>query len=168
MSEDRLSALEQRIRELEDKAEITRLIYRYAECIRFRDPAGCRALLCDDAFFELRHIDPDDCSKDSLIRRMDGADAMVGSRDDEAGSKTVMWPMIHAPTVIVEGDTATANCLSETAMWPFGRASIGEYRDSFVRTSQGWKFVSRRFRLYGDSTGRLAAESRAYHQSVKT
>jgi hypothetical protein len=168
MNEERLSRLEQRIRELEDKADITRLIYRYAECIRFRDSQGCRALLCDDAFFELRHIDPVDCRRDSLVRRMDGADEMVLSRDDEAGANTVMWPMIHAPMVTVEGDSATAICLSETAMWPFGRASIGEYRDNLVRTSEGWKFASRRFCLFGDSSGRLAAELRAHHQSIKS
>ena len=167
MSDSRLDVLERRIRELEDREAISRLVYGYAQCIRYRDHAGCRTLLCDDAWFELRHIDPDG-GEDSLIRRMDGADDIVGSRDDEAGQNTVMWPMIHAPTIIVEGDEARSTCLSETAMWPFGRASIGEYRDTFRRTGEGWKFASRRFRLFGDSTGRLAAESRAYHQSVKT
>ena len=168
MSEgERIAALEARLRELEDKAEIAALIHRYAACIRYRDMVGCRSLLLDDAFFELRHIEPQDSSKDSLIRRMDGGDAMVGSRDEEAGSQTVMWPMIHAVTIEVMGDEARSTCLSETAMWPFGRASIGEYRDHFRRTAGGWKFASRTYRLYGDSSGRLASESRAHHISVK-
>lgn len=167
MSEDRIAAMEARIVELEDKAAISSLIYRYAECIRYRNPAACRALLCDDAWFELRHIDPQDASRDSLIRRMEGADDIVGSRDDEAGAGTIMWPMIHAPTIAVNGDAATSTCLSETALWPFGRASIGEYRDTFRRTPQGWRFASRTYRLIGDNSGRYAAESRAHHQSVK-
>lgn len=167
MSEERIAALEARIVELEDRAAIVALIHRYAECIRYGDLAACRALLCDDAWFELRHIDPGDASRDTLIRRMEDADNIVGARDDEAGAGTIMWPMIHAPTIVVKGDVATSTCLSETCLWPFGRCSIGEYRDTYRRTPQGWRFSSRTYRLIGDNAGRFAKESRALHQSVK-
>ena len=167
---ERIAALEARLRAMEDREAIAALIHRYAECIRLCDMAGAHALLVNEAVFELRHINPahpGDPGRDELIHRMVGAEAIVGSRDEEAGAATMMWPMIHAVQIALDGDTATSVCLSETAIWPFGRQSIGDYRDCLLRTDEGWRFVSRHFRLFGDAAGRYASESRAVHQAQK-
>lgn len=163
---DRIAALEERVRLLEDREAITALIYRYAQCIRRRDPAACRKLLVDDAVFELRHILPEGVG-DVLVHRIEGGDAIVGVRDDEAGANAVMWPMIHAVQIAVDGDEATSLCLTETAIWPFGKQFIGEYADRFVRTASGWRFAERVYRLYGEASGVLAEQSRAEHQAEK-
>lgn len=167
---ERIAALEARLRAMEDREAIAALIHRYAECIRLCDMGGAHALLVEEAVFELRHIDPahpGDPARDELMHRMVGADAIVSAREEEAGAATMMWPMIHAVQIALDGDTAASVCLSETAIWPSGWQSIGEYRDCLRRTGEGWRFVSRHFRLFGDAAGRYARESHAMHQAQK-
>lgn len=170
MSEDlagRVAALEARLRVVEDREAITALIYRYALCIRLKDTAGCRALLVDEASFDLSHIDPADPQICALHWRIEGADAIVAARDDEAGASASVWPMIHAIEIALNGDSASSRCLSETALWPYGRQYVGEYLDTFRRTQQGWRFVTRHYRLYGDTNGTLAADASVIHTAEK-
>ena len=167
MSEDRIAALEARIRELEDKAAIAALIDRYAQSIRMRDKRGCQALLCDDAWFELRHVDRHDPRLDTLITRLEGSAAMVGGYDTEAGAANSVWPMIHSVDVAIDGDRAEALCVMASAIWPVGQQFVGEYRDELVRTEQGWRFRSRTYRMIGEVGGKFATEAREDYEAVK-
>jgi hypothetical protein len=167
VSEERLAALEARIAELEDKVAITALIHRYALCIRMRDKAACQALLCDDAWFELRHVDPEDPAADSLVTRLEGSAAMVGGYDSEAGAANSVWPMIHNIDVVVDGNRARALCVMASAIWPVGQQFVGEYHDELVRTEAGWRFASRTYRLIGEVGGKFASEARKVYQAAK-
>lgn len=167
MNEARIATLEARIAELEDRAAITALIHRYAECIRFRDKAACRALLLDDAWFELRHVDPADPASDKLITRLEGSLAMVGGYDTEAGAQNSVWPMIHNVAIDIDGDRARTVCVMASAIWPVGQQFVGEYRDEVVKTPQGWRFASRTYRLIGEVGGKFAAEAREVYQAAK-
>jgi hypothetical protein len=167
MSDARLAALEARIAELEDRAAITELIHNYALCIRMRDKAACQALLCDDAWFELRHVDPSDPAKDSLVTRLEGSAAMVGGYDTEAGASNAVWPMIHNVSVWLKGDRARSLCVMASAIWPVGQQFVGEYHDELVRTDAGWRFASRTYRLIGEVGGTFAGEARKAYQAAK-
>ena len=167
MNEDRIAALEERLREMEDKAAIGALIHRYAECIRLREKAACQALLCDDAWFELRHVDPQDPMADKLVTRLEGSAAMVGGYDTEAGAANSVWPMIHNLTIDWQGDHAHSVCVMASAIWPIGQQFVGEYHDELVRTAQGWRFASRTYRLIGEVGGKFAAEAREIYQAAK-
>lgn len=167
MSEDRFAALEARVRELEDKAAITALIHHYAHCIRLRDKRACQALLLDDAWFELRHVSPEDPAADMLITRLEGSLAMVGGYDTEAGAQNSVWPMIHNVAIALDGDRARTVCVMASAIWPVGQQFVGEYHDEMVRTAQGWRFASRTYRLIGEVGGKYAGEAREIYQAAK-
>ncbi|MBW8784190.1 MAG: nuclear transport factor 2 family protein [Novosphingobium sp.] len=157
MSAETIAAIEARIAELEARSAVAELVYAYAEAIRLRDPDACRALFMPDAWFEVRHIDPRDPAVDTLVRRTEGVEGIVGSGITATGPN--MWPMIHGVRVEVDGDNARASSVLAAAMFPQGRQIIGEYRDEFRRTADGWRFTSRTFRIIGDSTGAYAAEA---------
>jgi hypothetical protein len=167
VNEGRIAALEARLQELEDKAAIGALIHRYAECIRLRDKAACQALLCDDAWFELRHVDPLDPSADTLVTRLEGSSAMVGGYDTEAGAANSVWPMIHNLTIDYQGDRARSVCVMASAIWPVGQQFVGEYHDELVRSGDRWCFASRTYRLIGEVGGKYAREARAIYQAAK-
>lgn len=168
MSEARLAALEARVRELEDRAAITELIHRYATCVRLRDRAGGIATLLPDAWFELRHIPPDDpAGEGMLMTRLEGAEAMIGGYDSEAGAANQVWPMLHNIMLLIDGDRAQASCVMASAIWPVGHQFVGEYRDELRRTAHGWRFASRTYRLIGEVGGTYAAEARVAYRAVK-
>ena len=167
MIEARIAALEARLRELEDREAISGLIHRYALCIRQRDKSACQALLLTDAWFELRHIDPADPARDSLVTRLEGSAAMVGGYDTEAGAGQSVWPMLHNIEIKLNGDTAHSVCVMASAIWPVGQQFVGEYHDELVRTLKGWRFASRTYRLIGEVGGQYAAEARKIYQAAK-
>jgi hypothetical protein len=159
------SALEQRIAAIEDREAIADLIHRHAEHIRSGTihQAGC--LLAPDAVFEMGQIDADGTV--SIQERVEGAEAILGSKDVIAGQGVRLCPMIHNIRIAVDGDTATSTCVSMTTIWPMGNNFIGEYRDSFRRDDGVWRFATRAFIGFGALDGTSPEVAHARYQAAK-
>ena len=155
-----LADLERRIAELEDQAAIRDLVYRYTENIHARREHDNARLFTPDAVFELRHADPEQPGESKLRIRHEGAAAIAGSFEDTAGKGVRIWPMIHNLRIAVAGDEASSTCVMISANFPHGTRFIGEYRDRYRRTADGWRFAARTYTMFGDAAdGSYAAEA---------
>ena len=161
--------LARRVAELEARAAITDLVYRYAEHIHSGRAHDNVALFADDAVFELRHADPHRPGETILRQRLVGAGAIAGSLADTAGETARVWPMIHNLRIELngDGDHASSSCIMMTAMWPTGSQFVGEYRDRYRRVAGAWRFAARTYVLFGDTTGAYAAEAHQEFLTVK-
>jgi hypothetical protein len=154
--------LERRIAQLEDREAIRDLVYRYTELVRFERMEDEGSLLfTPDVIWELHHADPLRPGESTLQRRVEGPEAIAGSFEENAGAGAQVWAMIHNLRIELEGDQARSTCVLATAIWPHGRQMVGEYRDRFRRTENGWLFAARTYVLFGDVAGNYAA---ATHQ----
>lgn len=163
-----LVELERRVAELEDRAAIRDLVYRYAEHIHSRREQENAGLFTPDAVFELRHADPERPGESKLRRRYEGAVAIAGSFEDVAGKGVRLWPMIHNLRIALAGDEASSTCVMISANFPHGTQFIGEYRDRYRRTEEGWRFAARAYVMFGDvADATYAAEATRKYENLK-
>lgn len=148
-----------RLEALESQQAISDVILRHAEVIRSGRLTDGLDLFVPEAVYELGHFVDGNPSEVSIFQRIEGATAIVGSKDEVAGSDARLWPMIHNIRVEVDGDYATSTCVSMTSIWPTGDNFIGEYRDQFRRDGGVWRFVLRQFIGFGSITGVYAQEA---------
>lgn len=168
MSEaDRLAALERRIDELESREAIARLITAYTEAVRTRAHPSVLDLMTDDCVIELHHADPDDPDVTQLLQRYAGREEIRGSFRAQAGEAARVWPMIHNLRVEVAGDEARSACVTVMAIWPVGKEYVGEYRDTFRRVDGAWRFASRIYVGFGDTSGQFSREAHRAYQAAK-
>ncbi len=131
------SALERRLRRLEDIEEISKLKARYCNYVDggwdrpTHDYDGVASIFTEDGVWEAV----------PTIR----AETREGIRDyfKRAQNIPLAFHRITNPIIEIDGDTATGNWHVLVALTqPNGKAVWigGVYNDDFVRTSEGWKF----------------------------
>lgn len=134
---------------LDAQRQIADLVHRYAQCIRYGEPANSADLLADDVTFKVEERDPVDRLAAPRLRSENvGKQAVLASICRSAGGGVRVFPIIHNLLIEVDGDTATGNCLMESRTWPKGHEFIGEYHDSFRRIDGKWQFASRSFAIF--------------------
>jgi len=131
------SALEKRLRTIEDIEEISKLKARYCNCV---DGGWDRPTHDYDAVTELFTEDGVWDAGEKL--RGEGRE---GIREFFKNARSISFAFhrITNPIIEIDGDTATGNWHVMVALThPDGRAVwiAGIYNDQFVRTGDGWKF----------------------------
>jgi len=127
----------QAIRRLLDLEEIRDLARRYAHCVWQRDATGAAALFAEDGEMDTGDRPP--------IR---GRAAILKSYEEIFESQEFR-PMIHNHVIDFDGEAATGTCYLDVRATLDGvdRVGLGSYQDRYVRTTDGWKFHSRRLTL---------------------
>lgn len=139
-----LEALQKRLQVLEDIEEIRKIYVAYARNLDLGDAAAYAALFARDAKLRLGVINAD--GREAIE---EGAWKVVGGRDGNQAPKTHRTlHLIASPTIEVDGDTATGECVwvAVTAK-EGGDPSIphmGRHLDRFVREDGKWKIKSRK------------------------
>lgn len=139
--EDRLAALEARLRLLEDEREIGRLIAAYGP------------LVDDGAADEVAALWTEDGVYDVDSRLLSGRDELAGMVRSATHQGFIAGGCAHflGPAhITVDGDTATAAChsllvLREDGGFVVERATAHHW--SLIRTAEGWKVLRRTSRL---------------------
>jgi hypothetical protein len=125
------------LRALQDRFDVTDVLYKYAKSIDSFDREGLRSTLADDIHAQYGNLDPVD-GGDALTEWIGGA------------TSSIVWQHHHLSvfTVEVEGDSARA--LSYLISHQVFEGNLEEvkylaarYHDELKRTAEGWK-ISRR------------------------
>ena len=125
------------LRALQDRIEITDVLYKYCSAIDSFDKQGVRSVLADDIEARYGNLDPVS-GGDALAEWIPGA------------TSTIVWQhhMLSVYHVNVDGDAATA--LSYLASYQVfeqdervAKTLAARYHDELRRTPDGWK-ISRR------------------------
>jgi hypothetical protein len=162
-----MKPLDQRIAEIEDRQAIADLIHGHAEHIRAGTLDEALGLFTTDAVFEMGRFHATRPGEVFIAQRVEGAQAILDSKDALAGQGIRLCPMIHNIRIVLDGDTATSTCVAMTTLWPTGDNFIGEYRDRFRRDDGNWRFAARAFIGMGGIDGRSADEAHAEYQVQK-
>lgn len=141
---DRLAALEERVRTLEDHLAIQRLINSWGPAVDSGDSAAAAALFTDDCILE---------SDLSYLVTPRAISAMVDGEGHQALIREGSAHIPASPVVRVEGDRATAvgytNVFLHTpdayVVWRVS-ANLWEFR----RTSDGWRMARRTTQVIGN------------------
>lgn len=136
----RLEALEARVRDLEDRAEISALVARYGPAVDAGDGGRVAALWAVDAEYSF-----DDTTLDAA-----GIRALVDLPTHRAYLSAGCAHVISAPAIEVGTDHAVAVTHSvvlvrDGAAWAAQRVSANHWR--FARTAYGWRVQTRRNRM---------------------
>ena len=124
---------ESTLRALQDRAEITDVLYRYASTIDCFDHAGLRSVLADDLWAQYGNAEP-----------LSGGDA-VAAWIGEA-TATVVWQhhLLSVYHVELAGDRASA-LVYHTSHQAFedspdtAKLLVGRYHNELRRESDGWR-----------------------------
>lgn len=147
--EERLAALERRLRHLEDEMEICRLLATYGPAVDSRAGATTADLWTDAGRY--------DFGGEPLA----GREAIEGLVDIPTHVDYVEKGCAHVigmPLVVIDGDRASATgysmvCLHDRDGWKVERASANRWE--LTRTQSGWKVENRINRLMdGSQQGR--------------
>lgn len=136
-----------------DEAALIALSLEYADAVRARDAARWGATWTDDARWVL------DEGRDVV-----GRDAIVQMWSTSIAKYAVVVQLYLAATYDVDRDVATGRCeFQELDVVADGSRHVlaGHYDDTYRRTSDGWRFTSRRLTKYyagpPDLTGQFVA-----------
>jgi hypothetical protein len=121
------------VRALQDRADITDVLYRYASTIDRFDRAGLRGVLADDLWAQYGNADP--------VSGGDAVAAWIGE-----ATATVVWQhhLLSVYHVEVDGDRASA-LVYHTSHQVFendpdtAKLLVGRYHDELRREGDGWK-----------------------------
>jgi hypothetical protein len=121
------------VRALQDRMDITDVLYRYASTIDSFDHAGLRRLLADDLWAQYGNAEP-----------VSGGDAVAGWIGE--ATATVVWQhhLLSVYHVAIDGDRASA-LVYHTSHQVFEDAPetakllVGRYRNELRREDDGWK-----------------------------
>src|SRR3954471_101187 len=121
------------IRALQDRSDLTDVLYRYASTIDRFDLAGLRAVLADDVWAQYGNADP-----------VSGGDALAGWIAEAIA--TVVWQhhLLSVYHVDVDGDNASA-LVYHTSHQVFeddpdtAKLLVGRYHNELRREADGWK-----------------------------
>ncbi|HEX7853307.1 MAG TPA: nuclear transport factor 2 family protein [Sphingobium sp.] len=149
--EDRLSALESRLRVAEDHLEILNLLMSYGPLVDSQTSAAAADLWVEGGGynFTLPSGDP---------ARLESPDGLVGMYDGEGHGQLVSTGCSHftaTPKITIDGDSASAVgyslvVLREGDRWFVWRAAVNHW--TLVRTDKGWRIVERFNRPLNGST----------------
>ncbi len=128
---------EARLRRLEDRAELTELIARYAVAVDDRDLAGISSLFTPDGAFR---------SKDGVMNAQ-GLDAVLEQFRDRFRALKVSYHFSHDHILSfgADPDAAAGLITAHAEVWRNGRALIGalRYEDTYRRHQGRWCFADR-------------------------
>jgi hypothetical protein len=164
---DNNDALAARIALIEDREQITDLVFRYTECVRDRCEGAIAELMTEDACVELHHADALAPGQSECHERFVGREEILGSFGKVAGEMAVVWPMIHNLRIELDGDEARSRCVMVSSLRPHGLQFIAEYRDTFRRVDGTWLFATRTFVGIGDLEGKSGEDVHADWQKIK-
>ena len=133
------STIEDRLRVLEDEAEIHRLAARFSDAVNERDSAAFASLWANTgAIWEIGK---------PLPSRAEGKAAIAGLLEGLLKVERYFMQMTHAGVVALGGDRATARFVIRE----HGRGdgsyydNLAVYNDVLVRESVGWRFLERHY-----------------------
>jgi 3-phenylpropionate/cinnamic acid dioxygenase small subunit len=137
---DELTALRNRVAELESEREIHRLMVRYAESLDYGDKVAWGDCFTPDGFFDVQR-------RGVRMFAHTGTEALVAFAAQHTHAPDVYHKhFLSMPSIAYDGDTATAHTyftmLHERPEGPIVLV-IGRYLDELVRTDAGWRFSSR-------------------------
>lgn len=147
------AALAQRLERLdrvESRFAIADLIHTYARCIRYDRPDEVGVLFTDDGVFELREGHPDKAEFTLKYRHVGRASVHAQMSHNKGSAHPV--PLIHNLIVELDGDSATATCVMNGAIYGTAHALMGEYRDTFRREQGKWLFAERIFTMFASAS----------------
>ena len=142
---------------VDDKLEITELLYRYAELIDAGDFDGVGDLLDRGSFMGV----PGASSIAKLF-------ATTTRRFPEHGNTPRTRHLVQNPIVAVDGDTATARStfcvIQQTDTVALQPIVVGRYADSFARDDDGWYFTERTvdIQMLGDVSDHLLIDPNTF------
>jgi hypothetical protein len=147
-SDDRLAALEARLRALEDELTIIRLMATYGPSVDSLASEVTSALWTDDGFY------------DAGVAVFEGAESIRTMVETEPHRGFVAGGAAHvvsAPRVMLDGDTAVAICHSQLLFrdeahdgWRVWRVTANRWE--WARTPDGWRVTGRTNRPLDGST----------------
>ena len=136
-TDDRLLALEARIRLLEDQFAIHRLVNSWGRAVDTGDSSAAAALFTDDGVLE------------SDLSRLVGPDAVAAMVESDGQQSLIRDGCAHVqafPLVAIDGDSATATGYSRVYRYRNGAHEIWRVsanRWEFRRTPNGWRITRR-------------------------
>lgn len=150
MTEDRVDALEQRVRRLEDVTEITRLVSGYGPAVDAGAAEEVAELWTEDGVYDVDEL---------FMRDRAAIRAMVDSPEHQGLIARGCTHFLGPVRVDVDGDQAVAVCHSVLVVHHEGRYHVlrsGANRWELRRTDAGWRAVHRTTRaLDGREQARL-------------
>jgi hypothetical protein len=142
--EDRLAALEKRLRAAEDQLEIIRLVGSYAPAVDSGANHAAAALWTEDGVYDVGGLS-------RAVGRGEIA-ARIDLNQDAAARDRGYGHLLTTPRITLDGDTAEAVNYSfaftrkdRDDRWELERASANHWR--LTRTLDGWRVVERFNRL---------------------
>jgi hypothetical protein len=132
--------LRARVRVLEDREEIRNLLQEYRRTLDARDLRAFSALFAAQGTWS---------GKSGAATRPDGIFAMLSAQlpDNPPAPAATLWHWIGDPTIVVDGDRATA-----ASLWMHVRRgdddhprlpTLGGYDDELIREDGRWRFLRR-------------------------
>lgn len=141
MAEDRLAALEARLRQLEDERDIARLMASYGPLVDSGAADEVAALWEPDGVYDIDEIH---LAGQEQIR------AMVRSGAHQGWIRAGCAHLVGPPHVTVDGDEAVAVCHSLMVVYEEGRYVVRRATANhwhLRRTGNGWRVVTRTNRI---------------------
>jgi len=137
--EARVLALEEKVAELRDRAEIQDLRFRYHIAVNDGELDGVASLFCDDGEVEF-----------DGIGSARGRAEIEKLYDDVVGGSPFVKQFIHNHAITLHGDTATGLSYLDARTVTNGESYLvaARFDDDYVREADGWKFRSLRLALY--------------------
>jgi hypothetical protein len=144
-AEDRLAALERRVRRLEDEVAVLRLVNSWGPAVDTGTSEAAGALWHEDGVLE------------SDLSHLEGPRAVVAMVESDGQQELIRQGCAHvqtAPVISVDGDRAEAVTYSQVYLHtPEGhtvwRVSANQWE--FARTSEGWRVTRRSNRVIDGS-----------------
>ena len=130
------------------RAAIGDLVHGYARHIRDGQGAAAAALFGDEAVFEVRSVAEGTRGLSTVRARFEGRAALERYLVQGDAANAAVCPLIHNLMIEVDGDTASANSVMTTLVWPSGKQIVGEYHDRFHHDGTRWRFASRVFTIF--------------------
>lgn len=140
-AEDRLAALEARLRRLEDERDVGRIVASYGPCVDAADAAGTAELWAEDGSYDVEGWRMTSRADVRAMVESDGHRALVA-----AGCCHFLGPAV----VTVDGDEAVALCESVVLRaagdgYQVWRAAANHFH--LRREADGWRIATRTTRL---------------------
>lgn len=150
--EDRLEALEARLRSVEDRLEITDLIYQYGPAVDSGASDDVVALFTDDGIYDV----------DTGV--LTGSEEIAGMVNGRAHQGIVHHGCSHvmsSPQITIDGDTATVISYSQLILRNSDDRAYTVLRSTanfwkLARTAAGWRVSHRTARKFDGSDEVLA------------
>lgn len=128
---------------LRDEQDVRDLGYRFADACNRDDGPAFRRLWSDSGVWII---------DEPVNLRIEGADAIAGTRAELRAAWDVFVQLPHAPVVGVDGDHATStwtvfeHAIDSTGVRTY--RNYARYDDVLTRTPRGWRYLSRHYRYY--------------------